>query len=358
MSITVLIPAHNEEEIIQKSIESIFEQSLVPHQVIVISDNSNDNTVKIALEMKKKYNEKLIVYETINNKTKKAGALNQVLNNFTIDDFVLVMDADTVLDKNALKEAMKTFNHDNTIGAVCSKAGLLPYEGNSKWEKFLWHLQHLEYATFDSYRVETLNKVKVCHGMCTLFRTKALRSAKYFRKVWLNADIGYFDEHNLVEDLELTTCIAQNWGTTVNLKMKAYTEVPTSLRELWIQRTRWFRGGIDCLKTHGINKITKYEFFGHMLFILKLILTFLIWAMTINIYFTTGITFIMSWPVFFLLGLGLYNSIYRTQYIENINKWDIIIRLLIIPETLYYWFNSFALIKSYYMVIFNIKQKW
>jgi len=355
--ITVLIPAHNEEKIIQQTIESVFAQTRIPNQVIVISDNSTDNTIKIAEEMKKKYKEKLTIYETINNKTKKAGALNQVLNKFILGDFVLVMDADTVLDKNVLKEGMKYMGKELQVGAVCSKAGLLPYKGNSKWEKLLWHLQHLEYGTFDSYRVETYEKVKVCHGMCTLFRMEALRSVKSFRKAWLDIDIGYFDEHNLVEDLELTTCIAQNWRTAVNLNMLAYTEVPLSLKELWIQRNRWFRGGIDCIKTHGINKVTKYEIFGHFLFILKLILT-IIWIMTIKFYFIYNFAFTINLPFVIIMILGIYNSLYRVKYVHDWDKWDVIIRLSIIPETLFYWFNSVALLKSYYMSLFNIKQKW
>ena len=357
-TITVLIPAHNEEKIIQQTIESVFTQTRMPDQVIVISDNSSDNTVKIAQKMKEIYGESLIIYETIDNKTKKAGALNQVLNKFTLSDFILVMDADTVLDKNVLKEGMKYMKNEVMIGAVCSKAGLLPYEGDSRWGKLLWYLQHLEYGTFDSYRVETYEKVKVCHGMCTLFRAEALRSVKSFRKAWLDIDIGYFDEHNLVEDLELTTCVAQNWKTAVNLNMLAFTEVPVSLKELWIQRTRWFRGGIDCIKTHGINKVTKYEILGHILFILKLVLTILIWAMTINFYFAYGFTMTVSLPFLCIMALGVYNSLYRIKYVHNWNKWDVIIRLSIIPETLYYWFNSVALIKSYYMVLLNIKQKW
>ena len=86
-SITVLIPAHNEEKIICQTINSVFNQTRKPNQVIVISDNSSDNTVKFSYEMKEIYGEKLLIYETVNNKTKKAGALNQVLNNFNLCKF-------------------------------------------------------------------------------------------------------------------------------------------------------------------------------------------------------------------------------------------------------------------------------
>jgi cellulose synthase/poly-beta-1,6-N-acetylglucosamine synthase-like glycosyltransferase len=57
------------------------------------------------------------------------------------------------------------------------------------------------------------------------------------------------------------------WKTTANLEMKAWTEVPLSLKELWKQRLRWLRGGVDALREIGWNKATKKDILGHFLFV-------------------------------------------------------------------------------------------
>ena len=47
----VLIPARNEESIIEKTLNHLYEQSIKPSSVIVINDNSNDKTKEIAISL-------------------------------------------------------------------------------------------------------------------------------------------------------------------------------------------------------------------------------------------------------------------------------------------------------------------
>jgi glycosyltransferase involved in cell wall biosynthesis len=48
MSISVIIPAWNAGRYLEATLASVFAQTLVPHQVIVVDDGSTDNTAKIA----------------------------------------------------------------------------------------------------------------------------------------------------------------------------------------------------------------------------------------------------------------------------------------------------------------------
>jgi hypothetical protein len=59
----------------------------------------------------------------------------------------------------------------------------------------------LEFGLFDSSRVETLDHVKVLHGMMTLYRAKAMFDVADGRKERINQ---IYNESNLVEDYELT----------------------------------------------------------------------------------------------------------------------------------------------------------
>ena len=47
MDISIIIPAHNEEDCIAQTLDSLVNQSLRPKQVVIVNDNSTDETKKI-----------------------------------------------------------------------------------------------------------------------------------------------------------------------------------------------------------------------------------------------------------------------------------------------------------------------
>src|SRR5262245_49130427 len=71
--VVALIPAHNEEDQIEQAIRSLHEQSSTPDVLVVVADNCTDGTARVA-EAAGAY-----VFESVGNRHKKAGALNQVL---------------------------------------------------------------------------------------------------------------------------------------------------------------------------------------------------------------------------------------------------------------------------------------
>ena len=103
VTITVLIPAHNEEACIGATIASLQAQSEQPQRIVVVADNCTDATKQIALAAG------VECFETVGNSQKKAGALNQALSSVLPgqgdNDLVMGMDADTVLDAGFLAAA-------------------------------------------------------------------------------------------------------------------------------------------------------------------------------------------------------------------------------------------------------------
>jgi len=55
MRISIVIPAHNEAIFLQDCLDSFAGQTYLPNEVIVVDDNSSDDTFKIAKEYAKKY---------------------------------------------------------------------------------------------------------------------------------------------------------------------------------------------------------------------------------------------------------------------------------------------------------------
>lgn len=353
--LTVLIPAHNEEKRIEKTLESIFNQSRKADRIVIICDNCTDGTEKIL----KKYKENGVeVFRTFKNSGKKAGALNQYFKTQENEDYILVMDADTLLDGKCIEEGLKKIESDENLGAVCSRAGILKYSEEKSWEKSLiWHLQHIEYGQFDAHRVETDGHIKVVHGMAAIFKVEALKDVIEYRKEKFGIENGVYLENNLVEDYELTLCIKHKWKVSMAIRMLAWTKVPLSIKELYIQRLRWLRGGVDTLRVHRFDKVTAKDLLNELLFVVIVLQRFIVFTgLILFIYIFRS--YRMSKLVALVLIYTYIDSFYRMKYTQKREKKDYILKLLFIPEILYGLFQVFVMIKSLVYSFFNINQEW
>ena len=106
MRVHVVIPAHNEAAGIEATIASVWEQTVRPDDVTVVADNCTDDTAELARANGAQ------VFETVANRYRKAGALNQFLESqlplLSDSDVVLVMDADTRLSPHASSRSPRT----------------------------------------------------------------------------------------------------------------------------------------------------------------------------------------------------------------------------------------------------------
>ncbi len=116
VTVTVLVPAHNEEASIFATLSSLLAQSHRPERVVVVADNCTDGTVDIARSLG------VEIFESRRNTFKKAGALNQILKVLLPgqgdNDLIMVLDADTRLDDGFLEAAVSRFTSDRALIAV------------------------------------------------------------------------------------------------------------------------------------------------------------------------------------------------------------------------------------------------
>jgi len=359
--IVALVPAHNEAPTVGQAIERLAGQTF-PVDIIIICDNCTDGTEEIARSFIARYPQ-LQVYATENNRAKKAGALNQVLAKIAehLDyEYVLVQDADTILDTGLVREGLFILEKDPRLAAVCSRAGVLdPDPANSYgwWNLFVWRLQKYEYSTFDASRVETLGHIKVIHGMAAIYRLSAMIDAAGYRaKKWGRWTI--YDETNIIEDFELTLCFKElGYRVTASLDMLAWTSVPMTLTELWNQRLRWIRGSIDALWAHGINRVTFYEYWQHFQFTTLTIASWLIVAyLVIMIHYGESLTF--NWLTFAVIGYYTMFNIYRLRYLQRLDAIDVVMVLAYIPNSLYHLLHQCELARAYWLVMTKAKKGW
>lgn len=205
VTVTVLIPAHNEEKILPTTLPALLAQSRRPERVIVVADNCTDGTVDIARAGN------VEVFETRENTEKKAGALNQVLRDLLPalgnNDVVMVMDADTTLDQGFIAEAVRRFETDRALMAVGGIFYGEPGHG------VLGQLQRNEYIRYSREIQRRRGRVFVLTGTSSLFRPTGLRAVADARGVSIpgrNGDV--YDTHALTEDNELTIALKSLGG--------------------------------------------------------------------------------------------------------------------------------------------------
>lgn len=136
--ITVIIPTYNEEKFIRKKLENIFAQDYPKQKMeVIVADASTDSTAEIA----KEFPVKII--------RAPRGKINQINEALKIarNDFVVLTDADVILDKNAIKSALSLLHGKN--GAVTGfkklfHKNIFYFAGKEAYHEKDWNLRYKE----------------------------------------------------------------------------------------------------------------------------------------------------------------------------------------------------------------------
>lgn len=173
MNYYIVIPAHNEEAYMGLTLQSLIEQTVLPKKVVVVNDNSTDNTAEIVLRFAKEN-----PFITLVNKTSEAIHLpgSKVIQAFhkgfeTLDnnyDIIVKLDADLILPKNYFEAILKIFEQDSTVGMA---GGFAYIEKNGEWIlENLTDKDHIRGA-FKAYRkacFEQIGNLKPAMGWDTV----------------------------------------------------------------------------------------------------------------------------------------------------------------------------------------------
>jgi peptidoglycan/xylan/chitin deacetylase (PgdA/CDA1 family)/glycosyltransferase involved in cell wall biosynthesis len=227
--VTVLVPAYNEEAGIGSTLRSLLDSTHRELQVVVIDDGSSDRTADIAENMG---DARVEVVRQPN--SGKAAALNTGLAHARYD-IVVMVDADTVFEPDAIERIVQPLAHP-AVGAVSGNTKV----GNRRSLLARW--QHLEYVfgfNLDRRMFEVLECMPTVPGAIGAFRRDAV------------IGVGGVSEDTLAEDTDLTMALWRaGWRVLYEESAVAWTEVPTSIRQLWRQRYRWCYGTLQAMWKH------------------------------------------------------------------------------------------------------------
>ena len=233
-SVTILVPAFNEEKVIQNAIRSLLELDYPAYDILVIDDGSTDETYARAAELEGYYGRATVRVVSKSNGG-KASALNTGIG-LARTAFVLCMDGDSRLAPGTLKYAMPHFR-DSRVGAV---AGNVKVVNRRNLWTLLQALEYIEGLNMARRAQGFLRAVNIVPGPIGIFRRDALTR------------VGGYDTDTYAEDADLTLkLLTAGWHMVYEDRAIAYTEAPEHLHQLLKQRYRWTRGILQALKKHS-----------------------------------------------------------------------------------------------------------
>lgn len=228
--VTVLIPCFNEGPQLLETLQAALRLDWPEWEVIAINDGSVDDTGE-QLEALLPLHPRLRVVHLASNQGKalalRAGAL------LARHELLLCIDADAVLDPQALGWMVRHLLADPRVGAVT---------GNPRIRNrttLLGRLQVGEFAMIVGLikRAQSVLGSLFCvSGVMGLFRRQALHA------------VGYWDPACLTEDIAVTWALQRaGWQVRYEPHALVWILMPETLAGLWKQRLRWAQGGLEVL---------------------------------------------------------------------------------------------------------------
>lgn len=261
------MPAYNEEKTIVGTVQSLLNLRFPEFEIIVVSDGSNDRTLSLLdealqLEAQSPAHRKLIETKPVEavyrsrlhprlvvlekERGGKADALNAGLN-FARFPLVCHVDADSVVEGDALLRGARIFGDDERVVAV--GGGIRPLNGSvvadgrvevSKVPKsWLERFQVVEYARAFGARAGwgSWNSLLLISGAFGIFRRESLLQIGGHRPVTVAEDLDLVVRlHRFHRDESIPYRIVSLPETM------CWTQVPSDFRSLRRQRNRWHRG--------------------------------------------------------------------------------------------------------------------
>jgi len=287
-TISMLVPAHNEEQSIKESIRALLTVAYPQLEIVVVDDGSTDETLSTltstfdlipihpfydrriatkqvtAIYRSKRFPNLIVVAK---DQGGKADALNAALN-ISSSELVCTIDADTILDPDGLRRLVRPFIRNREVvaagatirvanGCTVRQGRLASERGPHRALAGIQAVEFLRAFLFGRPGWNRLGGNLLISGAFGLFRRQSLLDTN-----------GY--ARSVGEDIELVVRLRRHgYDTGQPARVEfvpdpvAWTETPTAFRELGRQRERWQRGFCDVLWRHrGVILRPRYGVLG------------------------------------------------------------------------------------------------
>lgn len=233
--VSIIVPAYNEETVIVERINNLVELDYPKdkYEIIIVESGSTDNTCKIVKEMMEHRKDSKPTLKVVNEEERrgKASAIN-LGKKHAEGEIILVTDANSIFDKNVLKEMIPHFKNPK-MGAVGGRYCVAnPENPLAASESFYWDLEYMMRKGESS-----VDSACLFHGEINAWRK----------------DIVDADTKIISEDVDMCINIRRK-GYKIEYEPEArvYEPSATTVNDQIIRRKKVVIGIIKCMLKHWV----------------------------------------------------------------------------------------------------------
>ena len=226
--VSILIPCHNEESVIEHTAANIMSLNYPNFEIILIDDRSTDNTAKVIQKLADRFSRVTALIREKDAFPGKSAVLNDAFK-MAKGEAILVFDADATVEPDFLTKLVSELEPKD-VGAVQARKVI-----RNKNYNLLTRCQNNEY-TMDTHFQVTRDCVKGAvelRGNGELIKREAIE------------DIGGWNNYTITDDLDMSTRLhIKGWDIRFCADAIVYEEGIIYIWPLFRQRRRWLEGTI------------------------------------------------------------------------------------------------------------------
>ncbi|WFR55074.1 glycosyltransferase [Anaerocolumna sp. AGMB13025] len=236
--VSVLVPAHNESIVIQKTVRALlnFDYPSDKYEIIVINDNSSDDSANVLAEIQKANPDRQLLVINTDNEAGGKGKSNALNIGFSVarGSVIAIYDADNTPEPKALTLLVENLINDEKAGAVIGK-----FRTRNRNASILTRFVNIETLAY-----QCMNQA----GRFLFFKLCTIPGTNFVIRRSIIEEMGGWDPKALSEDTEISFRIYR-MGYYIKMMPLAVTwEQEPHLLPIWFkQRTRWAKGNIYVL---------------------------------------------------------------------------------------------------------------
>ena len=244
--VSVLVPAHNEALVVQRTVRSLlnFDYPDDRYEIIVINDNSSDDTENILSDLAAEFPQNRLMCISTDKVVGGTGKSNALNIGFSVakGEIIAIYDADNTPEPKALRLLVENLVADPKAGAVIGK-----FRTRNRNASILSRFVNIETLSH-----QCMNQA----GRFFFFKLCTIPGTNYVIRRHIVEQVGGWDVKALSEDTEISFRIYR-MGYYIKLLPQAVTwEQEPHLLPIWFrQRVRWAKGNI-----YVMMKNFKYTF--------------------------------------------------------------------------------------------------
>ena len=320
--IAVLIPAYNEEVVLEGTIKALVEAGTKVTNIYVVDDRSTDHTVEIAKSCG-------VHAFTVPVNGGKANAQKAALEHFQLIEnyeWIVFLDGDTKVDKDFMVQLALRAVKDPTVALY---VGQVKSARNSHVFSAARAVEYAYGQDLMKSGQSNFNVIFVSPGCSSMYQTKMLSQL-------------HIDHLTLAEDMDLTVQVHRKGGRVVYVpEAMVYTQDPATLKDYNKQILRWYRGFWQVIAKHGTLSIfrrkQRIDWYMLLLIVDAIVFNRAAWLIGLMIYMPHNALPLMAIDVGAAGLVTLYGA-FRTR------RWDCVFKF---PLTYFItYLNIFAYTRS------------